>query len=395
MLVPIDPLEIPMKLLRYSLLALCLLASLGLAADAHATIGWAGNVWPLHNSAQVPTGPLNVYAEVWKGGVTDSPGQGAGIDATLYYQTDIAPGWVSVTMTYNTDKGNNDEYTGAVPQPALVGAAYVEVRVEFTDLTDMTTYTGVNDQSGNPPPQRYTITDVLPNDVNVTFTLCMSGTPTSGAPCVIGNQAPIGSWGTGVTMNLVSGELYNVTVNFPAGSSPALAYKYKADGCTNWESVGDRSVTLPTDGSTSLNLAPDSYNNAPLGCGLNNLNADKEVCFEVCMDGVTIDPAGVCVVGSGDLLTNWGAGVPMADMGGDIYRVCITYLAGTPMQTVEFKYKKDGCNTWESVGNRSVVVNNDSPATQTIYNTWDDGPGVCTPVAVPRTSWGKVKMIYR
>jgi hypothetical protein len=393
--VPNDPMEIPMKLLRYSLLALCLLASLGLATDAQATIGWAGNVWPLSGSLQVPTGPLTVYAQVWKDGVTPGVGQGADIAAALFYKTDLDPTEYEVAMVYQGEVGNNDEYKGDVPQAALAGAAWVEVHVVFTDLTDMTTYTDVKDQNSQGPPQTYSITNVLPNDVNVTFTLCMSGTPTTGAPCVIGNQAPIGNWGTGVAMNLVSGELYNVTVTFPAGSSPALEYKYKADDCTNWESVGNRSVTLPTDGTTSVNLAADSYNNAPLGCDLNNLNADKEVCFEVCMAGVTIDPAGVCVVGSGDLLTNWGAGVPMTAMGGDIYRVCITYLAGTPMQTVEFKYKKDGCNTWESVGNRSVVVNNDSPATQTFHNTWDDGTGVCTPVAVPRTSWGKVKTIYR
>jgi hypothetical protein len=255
-----------MKLLRYSLSAICLLAALGFAANAQAAIGWAGNVWPLHNSIQVPTGPVTVYAQVWKGGVTDSPGQGAGISAELFYKTNIDPTELSVAMTYNGDVGNNDEYKGDVPQTALAGAAWVEVRVVFTDQSDNTTSTGVNDQNGNPPPQRYNITNVLPNDVSVTFTLCMSGTPTVGAPCVIGGAAPIGNWSTGVPMANVSGEQWTVAVVFPAGSNPAFGYKYKANACNDWEGASDRPVTLPTDGTTAVSLAMDSYNNAPMGC---------------------------------------------------------------------------------------------------------------------------------
>ncbi len=255
-----------MKLLRYSLSAICLMAALGFAADAQAAIGWAGNVWPLHGSIQVPTGPVSVYAQAWKGGVTDSPGQGGLISAELFYKTDIAPTELSVAMAYNGDVGNNDEYKGDVPQSALAGAGWVEVRVVFTDLSDNTTYTGVNDQNGNPPPQRYSITNVLSVDVNVTFTLCMSGTATAGAPCVIGGAAPIGNWGTGFMMTNVLGEEWTATVTFPAGSNPAFSYKYKADACNTWESVSDRPVTLPTDGTTAVSLTMDSYNNAPLGC---------------------------------------------------------------------------------------------------------------------------------
>ena len=287
----------------------------------------------------------------------------------------------------------NDEYKGDVPQSALAGAAWVEVRVVFADQTDMTEYTDVKDQSNQGPPQRYNITNVLPNGVNVKFTMCMSGTPTSGAPCVIGGAAPIGNWGTGVSMTNVSGELWNVTVNFPAGSNPAFEYKYKADGCTNWESVNNRSVLLPTNGTTLVELAPDSYNNAPLGCNLAPLNADKVVCYQLCMAGVTA-PA-VCVIGSGSQLTNWGAGVPMTQIGTDLYQACITYLAGTPIQNVEFKFKKDDCATWESVSNRTLTINNSSPATQTITNSWENGAASCAPVGARRSSWGQLKSIYR
>ncbi len=382
-----------MRLLRYSLVLLCLAALTGFAVDAQASIGWAGNVWPLHNSTQIPTGPITVYAQAWKGGVTDSPGQGAGIAAALFYKTDLVGTETEVAMAYNGDVGNNDEYKGDVPQAALAGAAWVEVRVVFTDLTDMTTYTGVNDQSGNPPPQRFNITNVVPNDVAVTFTLCMSGTATSGPPCVIGGQAPIGNWGTGVNMTNVSVDLWNVTVNFPAGSNPAFEYKYKADGCTNWESVGNRSVLLPTNGTTAVTLPPDSYNNAPIGCNLAPLSADKHVCFQLCMAGVTAPP--VCVIGSDAQLTGWTTGVPMTQIGPDLYEACVTYLAGSPMHTVEFKFTKDDCATWESVGNRSLTIDNSSPATQTVTNTWDNGAASCSPVYTHPGTWGQLKAIYR
>ncbi len=257
-----------MKLVRYSLLALCLLASLGLAADAQASIGWAGNVWPLHNSTQVPTGPINVYAQVWKDGVTSLPGQGADITGTLYYQTDLMSGYVAVPMTFNTDVGNNDEYTGAVPQAVLAGTSYVDVYVEFTDLTDNTTYTGVNDQWGNPPPQRYVITNVTPNDIAVTFGLCLSGATTSGAVCVTGSAPEISTWGSGVALNLLAGEEYSVTVTFAAGSNPSVEYKYRKDDCSSWESVGNRTLILPTDGTTAVTLPRDSWDNAPDACGV-------------------------------------------------------------------------------------------------------------------------------
>jgi hypothetical protein len=382
-----------MKVLRYSLLALFLIALA--APQALASIGWAGNVWPLHNSVQVPTGPITVYAQAWKGGVTDSGGQGAGISATLYYKTNLMGAEASVAMAYNGDVGNNDEYKGDVPQAALAGTQYVDVRVEFTDLTDNSVYTGVNDQSGNPPPQRYNITNVLPNDVNVTFTLCMSGTPTSGAPCVIGGQAPIGNWGSGVSMTQVSGELYNVTVTFPAGSNPVFEYKYKADGCTNWESVGNRSVTLPTDGTTSVNLAADSYNNAPIACGLGQtLSEGKQVCFQLCMEGQAAPP--VCIIGNVAQIGAWGTGVAMSQVGPYLYQVCVTFPVGTPIPVnVEYKFKKDDCNTWESVGNRTLTIDNTTASSQTIMNSWDNGPGVCTPVKANTTTWGSLKALYR
>ena len=390
-----------MRPFRYSLFVIAAACMFGFASQASATIGWAGNVWPLHGSTAVPTGSVTVYAQVWKGGVTDGAGQGADITAELRYTTDIAP-QASVAMVYNTDIGNNDEYKGDVPQAALVGASYVDVTVVFTDVTDNSTFEVLNDQAGHAPPLRYTVVQVLPNDVAVKFTLCMSGTPTSGAPCVIGSAAPIGSWGTGVSMNNVAGELWEVTVTFPAGSNPAFEYKYRSDGCVNWEFVGNRSTTLPTDGTTAVNLNPDSFNNAPMGCGLGEvLLSDQQVNFQVCTNvgSPAVAPGlrttGVCVIGSVAQLGTWVNGVDMNEISPGLFEAAVVFPAGMPVQLVEFKYKKDACSVWESTPNRQVTVDNGSPSQQTLTNNWEDRTGGCASTSARRTSWGKLKVMYR
>jgi hypothetical protein len=333
---------------------------------------------------------------VWKGGTTDAGGQGADITAELRYTTNIGS-QIVVPMTYHGDVGSNDEYSADIPQSALAGAQYVDVTAVFTDLTDNSTFEITGDQQNHAPPLRYNVVNVLPNDIAVKFTMCMSGTATNGPPCVIGSAAQIGSWGSGVSMTNVTGDLYEVTVIFPAGSSPAFEYKYKSDGCNNWEFVGNRQVTLPTDGTTTVNLNPDSFNNAPLGCNLGQtLLSDKEVCFQVCADvGGGPVGTGLCVIGSPSQLTGWTSGVAMTALGGSLYQACVTFPAGTPVQTIEFKFKKDDCSTWESVGNRTLLIDNNSPASQTVTNSWENGSGACAAVGVHHESWGKLKMLYR
>jgi len=143
-----------MRPFRYSLFVIAAACMFGFASQASATIGWAGNVWPLHGSTAVPTGSVTVYAQVWKGGVTDGAGQGADITAELRYTTDIAP-QASVAMVYNTDIGSNDEYKGDVPQAALAGASYVDVTVVFTDQQNEINGTLTSEQ-GTPMPD-YTV----------------------------------------------------------------------------------------------------------------------------------------------------------------------------------------------------------------------------------------------
>ncbi|MBA4378204.1 MAG: hypothetical protein C0395_06035 [Gemmatimonas sp.] len=366
------------------------------AGNAAAAIGWAGNVWPNSGAIVVPTGPVDVYAQVWKGGVTDAGGQGAGIEAFCDLSAD-GGAITTVPVPYFGDVGSNDEYKLQIPQAMLMGASYVDVHIKFHDLTDDTWYTDVKDQANNSPPQRYNVTNVLPVDVNVTFKLCMSGEPTAGDPCVIGSAPEIGTWGTGVTMTSLGGDLYQVVVTFLAGHNPYFEYKFKKDGCNTWEGAANRPVMLPTDGTTSVVLGIDSWNNLPIGCGVGEvLIGDRTVCLQVCLDGVD-NTGGVCAIGSVAQLSSWGAGVPAVQVGPGLYQTCIVFPAGMAIPvTVEYKFKKDDCGTWESVGNRTFVISNAAPSEQTLMSNWDDNTnGACTPVGNEDADWGSVKAMYR
>lgn len=378
------------------MLAMVMLA-LGTAGSAFAVIDWAGNVWPNDGHAVVPTGPIDVYAQVFKAGVTDSPGQGADISAVLKYTTDIA-GEVIIAMPFFQDNGaNNDEYSTQVPQAALAGAAWVDVTVLFTDETDGSEYLAT-DQNGNPAPLRYLVSNVLPNDIAVTFSMCLSGAATTDGACVVGSASELSAWGAGVVMNPAGGELYDVTIIFLAGGNPNFEYKYKKDiACDTWEGVANRLVTLPTDGSTTYTIPQtDSWDNAPLQCGMGtSLTEDKVVCFQVCLSGVET-AGGVCVVGNLPELDSWGAGVPMVQIATDLYQACIVFPAGTAVPlNMEYKFKKDACATWEGGGNQLFSLDDASATETTLTSTWEAGAGVCDPVGVERSSFGALKSMYR
>jgi len=375
------------------------IALLGMAGSAFATLDWAGNVWPLHGSNHVPTGDIDVYAQVYKSDVKSEAASDKtlGITAMLYYTTDIA-GEVIVPMAYFGQAGDNEEHTAAIPQAALVGATYVDVTVIFTDDEDGSMLEISGDQNDNPPPLRYYVVNVLPNDVTVHFTLCMSGEVTTGVPCVIGSAPEIGAWGTGVNMvgSVAHPDLYEIPVVFAAGGNPSFEYKFKKDGCNDWESVGNRFVDLPTDGTTDVYLDADSWNNLPMGCDMGTiLTEDKVLCIQVCLAGAET-LGGVCVTGNQPEFTMWGSGAPMVMVAPDLYQACFVYNAGIAIPlNLEFKFRKDGCDTWESVGNRLFAIDNTLSQETTVTYNWDNGDGGCQPVATKNSTWGTLKGQYR
>jgi len=131
----------------YSVFMVALLSGLLFAAPGApkpvlATLGWVGNMDPAGGSNTTITvgGTFDVYVQVYKAGVTDSAGQGAGI--ACYLQWAAVPywggDWTNIThtlMTYNTDIGNNDEYKATI-SPAV---GLYEFTAYCTDTTDNTT----------------------------------------------------------------------------------------------------------------------------------------------------------------------------------------------------------------------------------------------------------------
>ncbi|MCB0201207.1 MAG: hypothetical protein KDI03_14155, partial [Anaerolineae bacterium] len=103
------------------------------------SLGWVGLMYPTGSSSSIITagGSFDVYIQVWKGGVTDTPGQGANITCMLYWAQVASFGgtWTNITstpMSYHGDAGNNDEYKGTISPPA----GLYEFTAFCTDTTD-------------------------------------------------------------------------------------------------------------------------------------------------------------------------------------------------------------------------------------------------------------------
>ena len=251
--------------------------------------------------------------------------------------------------------------------------------------------------------------DTIPNDVTVTFTVCLEGTgdgTSAGPVCVIGAPAILGDWGNGAetppAMTNTEGSLWTVDVTFPAGTDALVEYKYRKDDCSDWEGGDNRSFTLPTDGSTTLTLDADSFNRvSPIGCGLSQTTSeDKTICFQVCLEGISFtgDP---CVIGNIPELGEWGTGLSMVQIGPDLYQKCMTFPAGSSVPLdMQYKFQINDCVDFEVLpsgpfDNREHQLTVDSPAVETLVSVWEDGPGTCSTVSGDEDSWGTVKARYR
>jgi hypothetical protein len=71
-----------------------------LAGSLHAAIGWSGNIWPNSYTDHTNGLDITVYYQIWKDGVTNLPGQGDSISATIYYKTQSQTSFTSELMTF-------------------------------------------------------------------------------------------------------------------------------------------------------------------------------------------------------------------------------------------------------------------------------------------------------
>ena len=127
---------------------------------------------------------------------------------------------------------------------------------------------------------------------------------------------------------------------------------------------------------------------------------DVTVTFHLCLSGETTTSGAVCVTGSHEALTNWGDGVPMMfsceQISPKLYEVDVLFAAGSNPY-VEYKYKKDDCQTWESTGNHSFTIDDSAPTQDLWVDGWEyiepDCPDCASPVE--DSSWGTIKGLYR
>lgn len=145
-----------------------LFAALALPSTA-ATIGWCNLQWPPSITiTQGSTTPM-IYGQVWSDGVTNSPGQGAGIVGQVGYgpQTDAptVPTWTWVDMAYNLDVGNNDEFMAALTPPDAGVFAYT---TRFSgDSGDTWVYTDLAGPPYSPSEAGVLTVDPIPEPASV------------------------------------------------------------------------------------------------------------------------------------------------------------------------------------------------------------------------------------
>ena len=154
------------------------------------------NLQSPNSGSIVVGGSHDVYAQIYEPSRTDAVGQGANILSWIGYNTtdatttaDFASGWTWVPATYNTDSGNNDEYTASIGSALAVGTYYYVSRfsVDGGDYaygginpgsTDGNFWDGTNYVSGvltiNPTPEPtnhvLAFTAVADSDSQITLT---------------------------------------------------------------------------------------------------------------------------------------------------------------------------------------------------------------------------------
>ena len=79
-----------------------------------------------------------------------------------------------------------------------------------------------------------------------------------------------------------------------------------------------------------------------------------------------------------------------------LYQVDVTFPMGSNPY-VEYKYKKDDCQTWESTPNRSFMIDDSFTVMDLPEDGWEFNTPDCPPCVSPveETGWGMIKALYR
>jgi hypothetical protein len=220
----------------------------GMALSAQATVGWANIQWPWVGSPHASNTPITVYSRVWKGGCTDLPGPCADLVATLYYKMPSEGSYTGLPMFYFGDPGdapNNDELLAQIPVSAL-GESTVQFYIEYTDLSDMSTY--YPDGYSITNPAWYEITAATVYDFELDLCLDLSCT-TIGDPGVSGT---FNGWSFTGLQPSGDPDVWCTKITIPAGSNPALEFKFRNPPVQDWENVSNRTYAIPHEATDAF-----------------------------------------------------------------------------------------------------------------------------------------------
>jgi len=323
------------------------------------SIGWGNLQWPYSISILQGQTTENIYGQVWMEGVTDSPGEGAGITAELGYGADGSTPdetWTWFEATYFGDVGSNDEYIYNL-ECTMVAGLY--------DYTYRYQYEGDADYYYAAEIGNLTVNDAPPPTYDVTFQVDMQHQTVSEDGVFLAGS--FNGWSSTATpMDPPTRDnVYTVTLQL---ESAYYEYKYVNGG--DWESISNRTITTPEED----HVIPVVFFN-DFGGGTAQA---VDVTFQVYMGG--IDPSwysgGVSIQGSVSPL-DWSAGSnPLSDPDLDlVYTTTIAFPEGSAFD-VEYKFTRDDGVVrewyWEDCNDRPFTID-DSGSTQTLdMNYWND-----------------------
>lgn len=305
--------------------------------SAQTSIGWGNLQWPFSISIVQNETTENIYGQVWMGGVTNQPGQGAGITAQLGYgvvNSTPDESWIWFNATYFGDSGNNDEYIYNLLCNMAAGSYHYTYRYHY--VGDAVYYYAAGRGT-------LTVNDVPPPLYEVTFQVDMQFQTVSENGVFIAGS--FNGWNpTATPMQAPSREMiYTVTLELESAY-----YEYKFVNGSAWENVSNRTINTPAENYLVPAVFFDDF-----GGGTTQ---EVTVTFQVDM---SVQQNVTSVYLAGDF-TGWGnSPIQMFINSRNVYTADVLFPAGSNIEQ-EFKYIMNEFSTWETINNRLLTINDES-----------------------------------
>ncbi len=196
-----------------------------------------------------------VYAQCWESGLTDSPGQGAGIECWIGYSlVDEDPNgsanFTWVMANYDSDQGNNDQYSTnlGADVPMAPGTYYYVARWRFNN--GPYTYGGFNSGAWDGT-----------TNVSGVLTINASAAASTWTGAVDNNWFDAGNWDNGVPGYITDATIPAGLVNYPVipSGTPMCGTLLVQSGATGSGSIVETSLNVVGSTTVERYLSADQY----------------------------------------------------------------------------------------------------------------------------------------